>query len=157
MTSSWKNALLVAALVCAAVVAGHAFGLRVTGSASHGKAERARVVLDHPLPALDGSHLKVTVVEVNYGPGESSPMHSHPCPVIGYVIEGAYRTQIKGEPAAILKAGDAFYEAPNGVHLVSANASRTKPAKFVAFFVCDRHTPLSVNVPATKRSEEKRP
>lgn len=155
MTSSWKNACLVAAIVCAAAAAGHAFGLHVVDSASHGKAERARVVLDHPLPALNGDHLEATVVEVNYGPGESSPVHSHPCPVIGYVIEGAYRTQIKGKPATILKPGDAFYEAPNGVHLVSANASRTKPAKLVAFFVCDQHTPLSVNAPAAKRSKEK--
>jgi quercetin dioxygenase-like cupin family protein len=157
MTSSWRNAFVVAAVSCAAAAAGHAIGLRVAGSASHGKPERARVVLDHRLPALDGSHLEATVVEVNYGPGESSPVHSHPCPVIGYVIEGAYRTQIKGKPATILKPGDAFYEAPNGVHLVSANASRTKPAKFVAFFICERHTPLSVDVPATKHPEEKQP
>ena len=36
------------------------------------------------------------------------------------------------------------YEAPNGVHEVSANASHTMPAKFVAYFVCDREMPLSV-------------
>src|SRR5258706_7731111 len=75
----------------------------------------ARVVSSHALPQLDGSHLKVTVVEVAYGPGGSSPPHSHPCPVIGYVVEGALRMQVKGEPEAIYKAGESFYEAPNGV------------------------------------------
>lgn len=104
---------------------------------------RVRPALSRPLPKLDGTHLKVTAVEVTYGPGESSSAHSHPCPVTVYVVEGAVRMQVKGEKEGIYKAGESFYEAPNGVHAVSANASSTQPAKFVAFFVCDRETPLS--------------
>lgn len=96
---------------------------------------------------MDGKHLKVTIVEVTYGPGESSQPHSHPCPVIGYVTEGTVRTKTSGEPEAIYKAGESFYEAPNGIHEVSANASSSKPAKFLAYFVCDRDTPLSVPPP----------
>src|SRR6266566_6113315 len=107
--------------------------------------ERARVVLTHALPRLEGSHLKATVVEVHYGPGESSPQHSHPCPVIGYVVEGAYRTQVDNDPEAVYKAGQTFYEAPNGHHVVSANASKTEPATFVAFFICDHDSPLSTD------------
>src|SRR5271157_5774709 len=83
--------------------------------------ERARVALSHSLPKLDGAHLKASVVEVHYGPGESSPQHSHPCAVIGYVVEGALRTQVKDELEALYRAGESFYEAPNGVHVVSAN------------------------------------
>ena len=119
------------------------------------KKDRARITLSRTLPSLDGKHLKATLVEVNYGPGEFSPSHSHPCAVIGYVVEGELRTQVKGEPEATYKAGESFYEAPNGVHAVSANASQTKPTKFVAFFVCDHETPLSVDVPETKTSEGK--
>jgi quercetin dioxygenase-like cupin family protein len=109
--------------------------------------ERARVALSQALPRLNGDHLKATVLEVHYGPGESSPPHSHPCAVIGYVVEGALRTQVKGEPEAIYKAGGSFYEAPNGVHVVSANASQTEAATFSAYFVCDHDTPLSSAVP----------
>ena len=112
-----------------------------------GTKERARVALSHALPKLDGEHLKATVVEVHYGPGESSPPHSHPCAVIGHVVEGALRTQVKGEPEATYRAGESFYEAPNGVHVVSANASQTEAATFVAYFVCDHDTPLSSDVP----------
>jgi quercetin dioxygenase-like cupin family protein len=50
----------------------------------------ARIAFSHALPRLYGTHLKATIVEVTYGPGASSPPHSHPCPVIGYVIEGRY-------------------------------------------------------------------
>jgi quercetin dioxygenase-like cupin family protein len=108
------------------------------------KSERARIVLAKALPKMDGDHLKVTLVEVNYGPGESSAPHSHPCPVIGYVLAGTLRTQVRGEAEVVYKPGESFYEAANGVHAVSANASATEPAKFVAFFVCDHDAPLSV-------------
>jgi quercetin dioxygenase-like cupin family protein len=114
--------------------------------------DRASILLSHALPKLDGDHLNATLVEVRYGPGESSPPHSHPCAVIGYVVEGSLRTQVQGEPEAIYKAGESFYEAPGGVHAVSANASATEPAKFVAFLICDHQTPLSVDVP--KNSEK---
>lgn len=122
---------------------------------THPKAEdRARVALAHALPRLDGTHLKASVVEVHYRPGESSPQHSHPCSVVGYVVEGAIRTQVKAEPEAIYKAGEAFYEAPNGIHEVSANASQTQPATFIAYFVCDHDTPLSINVPENNYAKE---
>jgi quercetin dioxygenase-like cupin family protein len=96
---------------------------------------------------LDGDHLKATVVEVHYAAGESSPPHSHPCAVIGYVIAGALRTRAGSEPEAIYRAGEGFYEAPNLVHELSANASQTEPATFLAYFVCDHDAPLSTDVP----------
>lgn len=113
-------------------------------------AERAHIAFNHSLPPLDGSKLHITVVEVNYGSGESSAPHSHPCPVVGYVLEGSLRTQVAGEPLSIYHPGDTFYEAPNGVHLVSADASSTAPTKFLAFFVCDNDADLSSPAPASK-------
>ena len=121
---------------------------QASASTSHSVVkERARVAFFHALPKLDGSHLQATVVEVHYGPGESSAPHSHPCAVIGYVISGTLRTQVKGEPEATYKAGETFYEAPHGVHQVSANASSTEPADFIAYFICDHEQPLSSDVP----------
>jgi quercetin dioxygenase-like cupin family protein len=38
---------------------------------------------------------------------------------------------VKGQAEMIYKAGESFYEAPNGVHLVSANASSSEPPEFV--------------------------
>ena len=121
-------------------------GLLAHAQASLAK-ERARVAFFHALPKLNGNHLQATVVEVHYGPGESSSPHSHPCAVIGYVIGGTLRTQVKGEPEAIYKVGESFYEAPNGVHQISANASQTESVDFIAYFVCDHDQPLSSEVP----------
>jgi len=107
----------------------------------------SRKVISQPLPKLDGDHLTVHVVEVRYGPGEHSQPHTHPCPVIGYVLEGAVRMQVKGGEEKIYHVGESFYEAPNGVHLLSANASQTMPAHFLATFVCDHQAPLSSPAP----------
>jgi quercetin dioxygenase-like cupin family protein len=104
----------------------------------------SRVVESDALPPLDGARLQVQVVEVTYRPGERSAVHSHPCAVSGYVIEGAVRMQTQGGPEAVYTAGQSFYEAPNSVHLVSANASATERARFVAYFVCDHPGPLTV-------------
>lgn len=111
---------------------------------------RARTVFLQALPSLDGSRLQVTTVEVTYPPGGSSTPHTHPCPVIGYVLHGAVRMQVQGGPAALYKAGDSFYEPPNGIHLVSKNASAKVPATFLAYFICDHSAALSVKVPPGK-------
>ena len=116
--------------------------------------DRARVLLSQSLPKLAGDHLKAILVEVHYGPGEASPPHSHPCAVIGYMVRGAVRTQSAGGVQAIYRVGQTFYEAPNVVHLISANASKTEPAAFLAYFVCDHDGPLSVNVPPASGSKE---
>jgi quercetin dioxygenase-like cupin family protein len=142
----WIN--IAVTTVCGVLVAGHVAWGQADVAASHGPAkDRVRTVLSKPLPKLNGDHLKAVLLEVRYGPGEASSPHSHPCAVIGYVVEGSVRTQVKGEPEAIYKVGESFYEAPNGVHLVSANASSTEPAMFLAYLLCDRDAPLSVDVP----------
>ena len=106
----------------------------------------SRTIFSHELPNLKGSTLRSEIVAVTYGPGGASPVHSHPCPVIGYVLQGAVRMQVDGEPERVYRQGESFYEAPNGVHRVSANASTNEPAKFLAFFVCDNDAPLSAPV-----------
>ena len=140
------------AILCASAAAGLLALAQVSAPASLPETKpRARIAFAHALPELNGNRLQASIVEVHYGPGESSSPHSHPCAVISYVLEGTIRTQVKGEAQAIYKPGESFYEAPGGVHLVSANASSTEPATFLAYFVCDHDTPLSVDVPEIKK------
>ena len=150
MTTTRGWAGLAAAVCCAAMIGSRAAPMQLAFPTTQERTARARVTFSHGLPRLDGGHLKVTLVDVTYGPGESSPIHSHPCPIIGYVVEGALRTHVTGEAEAIYKAGESFYEAPNGVHVISANASREERTRFIAYFVCDHDTPLSVDVPVNK-------
>lgn len=137
-----------------AIVRGSKFGVVVLLMSAWGAAtvgspakDRARVTFSTPICRLDGSHLKATIVEVHYGPGEASKPHTHSCPVVVYVTQGAIRAQVKGESEAIYHTGQAFYEAPNSVHMISGNASQTEAATFLAYFVCDHESALSVEVP----------
>lgn len=126
-------------------------GLGVTGHQPAREAVSANaadhVVLTQRLPRMNGGELKMTVVEVSYAPGASSPPHSHPCPVFVYVIQGAMRSQVKGGPETVYRAGEGFYEEANGVHQISGNASQQDSVRFLASFLCDRQVPLSVPAP----------
>jgi quercetin dioxygenase-like cupin family protein len=133
--------LFAAGAVCMRLAEPHA-------AADPGVPWRTRVALSRALPALDGNHLTATITEVTYEPGGVSPSHSHPCPVLVHVIEGAIRSKVQGEPEAIYRAGQTFFEAANGVHAVSANASRQVPARFLAITVCDHDGPLTIPAPA---------
>ena len=109
---------------------------------------RVRTMLTANLPPnMHGEKLRATLVTVQYGPGEASPPHSHGCPVIVYVLEGTVRSKIKGHPETTYRAGESFYEPPGGLHLVSANGSKSSPARFLAFFVCDHDGPFSSDPP----------
>jgi quercetin dioxygenase-like cupin family protein len=107
------------------------------------KAAAVRVVA---LPKMDGANLKVHAVQVTYPPGAASTAHRHPCPVVGYMISGTMRMQVSDQPPAEYKAGDSFVEMPTDVHRVGTNPSTDTPAVFLATFVCDTDTPLSVPV-----------
>ena len=131
-----SSAITIAVLLTALCVA----------CADSGPPESARVVMTQQMAPMDGGHPVVTVVEVRYGPGGSSAPHRHPCPVVGYVIAGALRTQVAGGPAQVFQAGESFYEPANGIHQVSANASDRQPVRFTATFLCERDIPLSVPV-----------
>jgi quercetin dioxygenase-like cupin family protein len=146
MTNFMKWAGLLMAISVAAAAGSYAVRAQAgaaAGSEQASGAKRVRVAFSQELPPLDGSRLKATVVEVTYGAGGSSAPHSHPCPVIVYVVQGALRAKVRGQAEAVYHAGESFYEAPNGVHEVSANASTSEPVTFVAYFVCDHDAPLS--------------
>ena len=154
MTASMNTRTTAQAL---GVIAG-ALALAATPALGQGAADTTRApqqaprrapLVEQALPPMQGDRLKVTVLEVVYAPGATSAPHVHPCPVFGYVAAGALRMQFKGLPERVYRAGETFYEAANGGHLVGANASATEPARLVATFVCDRDGPLSVPMGGT--------
>jgi len=54
--------------------------------------------------------------------------------------------QVKGGNPVTLGPGQTFYESPSDIHSVSKNASATKPAKFLVFFVKEKGAAASVPV-----------
>lgn len=101
------------------------------------KNAKVTLVYQHELPNVPGKSIKGVLVE--YGPGGYSPGHMHPKSAFIYatVLEGAIRSQVNDGPVTVYKAGQNFSELPGDRHGVSANASKTKPAKLLAVFVVD--------------------
>jgi quercetin dioxygenase-like cupin family protein len=82
---------------------------------------------------------------VDFPPGFSSPVHRHNAQVFVYVLEGSVVMQVKGGNEITLKPGQSFSEDPNDIHVVSRNASSTKPAKFLVFLIKNKGAPLVVS------------
>jgi quercetin dioxygenase-like cupin family protein len=109
----------------------------VLAAAPKSKNAKVTLVYQHELPNCPGKSIKGVLVE--YGPGGYSPAHMHAKSAFIYatVLEGAIRSQVNDGPVRIYKAGQSFSELGGGRHGVSANASKTKPAKLLAVFVVD--------------------
>ena len=101
------------------------------------KSAKVTLVYQHELPNVPGKSIKSVLVE--YGPGGYSPGHMHPKSAFIYatVLEGAISSQVNDGPVTVYTAGQSFSEMPGDRHAVSANASKTKPAKLLAVFVVD--------------------
>ncbi len=84
------------------------------------------------------------MITVEYPPGNSDPIHRHNAHGFIYVLEGSIVMQVKGGKEVTLTPGQTFYEGRDDVHVVGRNASQTKPAKFVVFFVKDKGAPVLV-------------
>ena len=107
-------------------------------------AEEAKVtpLLSRELKESPGKEGLMLVVE--YPPGNSDPIHRHNAHGFIYVLEGSVVMQVKGGKQVTLTAGQTFYEGPDDVHVVGRNASRTRPAKLLVFFVKDKGAPVLV-------------
>jgi quercetin dioxygenase-like cupin family protein len=87
------------------------------------------------------------MITVDYPPGAVDPIHRHNAHAFIYVLEGSIIMQVKGGKEVTLTPGQTFYEGPDDVHVVGRNASTTKPAKFVVFFIKDKGAPVLVPEP----------
>jgi quercetin dioxygenase-like cupin family protein len=107
-------------------------------------AQEAKVtqLMSKDLANLSGK--EVLMVTVEYPPGSSDPIHRHNAYGFIYVLEGSIVMQVRGGKKMTLTPGQTFYEGPDDVHIIGRNASQTKPAKFVVFFVKDKGAPILV-------------
>jgi quercetin dioxygenase-like cupin family protein len=86
---------------------------------------------------LDNKNVtSVEVREINFEPGQETGRHRHPCPVLGYIVEGMALVQVEGQAEQRLAAGNAFYE-PAGAVMRFDNASADRPLKFIAYYLLD--------------------
>jgi quercetin dioxygenase-like cupin family protein len=101
-------------------------------------------LMSKELKDIPGKEGEMIIVE--YAPGGEDPIHRHNSHAFVYVLEGTIVMGLKGGKQITLKPGDTFYEGPDDVHTVGRNASSTKPAKFLVFFVKAKGSPILVPV-----------
>jgi len=108
----------------------------------------ATLVAQEPVRSLFSKDLvgvpskELTMITVEYQPGESTPAHTHHAQAVLYVLEGSVVMQVKGQPPVTLGPGQTWYEGPDDMHVVSRNASNSAPAKYLVFLVKDKGAPL---------------
>jgi quercetin dioxygenase-like cupin family protein len=120
-------------------------------SADAAKASPDAIVKELMTRDLVGSAGKeVLMVTVEYLAGGASLPHRHNAQVFVYVLDGKVRMQVAGSAAVTLGPGETFYEGPEDIHTISANASRTKSARILVFIIKDKGAPVSSDAGPTR-------
>ena len=128
--TTWKAAWFTAAVVT---------GVGFVGVAAAKDAPREKVTPAFSEDIANVAGKKLVALIVDYPPGGKTPSHRHAKSafITGYVLSGSIRSQVDEGPVKVFKAGESWTEAPGAHHVVSENASESKPAKLLAVFVVD--------------------
>jgi quercetin dioxygenase-like cupin family protein len=118
--------------------------LLILALASPATAATVKPQLDAAMTNTPGK--RMTVITVNYAPGEKSGPHHHASSAFLYarVLTGQVRSEVEGQgPARVYGVGEGWTEGPNAHHVVSENASATEPASILVVFVADEGAVLT--------------
>jgi len=137
-----KVTKVVTLLLCGIVFAALSKVTLTMAATMESKEAKLTELMSKDLTDLPGKEGLMLVIE--YPPGSSDPIHRHNAHGFIYVLEGSIVMQVRGGKEVTLTPGQTFYEGPEDVHVVGRNASQTKPAKFVVFFVKDKGAPVLV-------------
>jgi quercetin dioxygenase-like cupin family protein len=110
---------------------------------SHPSKVTQEIILRQVLNEANLKGKEVQMLIVDFPPGIVSGAHRHPCQTFGYLLEGELESEFEGKHYSY-KAGDAFYELPNGLHSLTKNPSPTQSAKLLVFFILDTGKATSV-------------
>ena len=130
-------------LVLACLVTVSLVGQEAQGAEAESLDAKVTELLSKDLTDLPGNK-EGLMITVDYPPGGTDPIHRHNAHGFIYVLEGSIVMQVRGGKETTLTPGQTFYEGPDDVHVVGRNASQTKPARFVVFFVKDKGAPVLV-------------
>ena len=140
-TSKSVGLLCLTVIICTLIAAAFGVGSAMAAGTEPPQAKLTEL-MSKDLTNLPGKEGLMLLIE--YPPGSTDPIHRHNAHGFIYVLEGSIVMQVRGGKEVTLTPGQTFYEGPDDVHVVGRNASQTKPAKFVVFFVKDKGAPVLV-------------
>ena len=87
-----------------------------------------------PIPDLPGYESRM--VRLEYPPGVAAPLHNHPVPATGIVLEGEVVSQWEGsDDLERYKTGDSFVDLGETMHIRSENVSKIEKLVMVLNYV----------------------
>lgn len=106
--------------------------------------QTALTVLQDAKPPFVPAGVHVMTVVVEFPPGDpGTPPHRHSGPAFGYVVAGEMVFELEGEPARVVRAGEAFWE-PGGdvIHYQDGNNRDDVPLRFTVTMLCEPGKPM---------------
>ncbi|GAA1307709.1 hypothetical protein Psi02_45490 [Planotetraspora silvatica] len=101
---------------------------------------------EQALPNVKGKTFTSAIVD--FPPAARAVPHRHgKAFVYAYVLEGTVRSQLGGEPVRTYHRGENWVEEPGAHHVLTENASRTRPAKLLVIFISDTGDQLKIDDP----------
>jgi quercetin dioxygenase-like cupin family protein len=114
--------------------------------ASRQPSETLTPLIQQALPNVHGKTF--TSATVTFPPGARAVPHRHGNAfVYAYVLEGAVRSQLEGEPMRTYHQGENWIEQPGAHHIATENVSNTEPAKLLVVFVSTTGEQLKIDDP----------
>ena len=90
-------------------------------------------------------NILVEVREIRILPGHPAGLHVHNGPVVGSILDGSVTYQIEGQPAAVLRVGDVFFE-PAGARIARFDAGE-EGATFLGYFLLSPGQEPQISIP----------
>ncbi|MET7991675.1 cupin domain-containing protein [Amycolatopsis sp. NPDC005232] len=103
-------------------------------------------LIEQALPDVPGKTFTSAVVD--FPPNGKGVPHRHGAAFIyAYVLEGAIRSQLEGQPMQTYQQGQGWVEPPGSHHVFAENTSATSPAKLLTVSVSNTGDPLKTDDP----------
>jgi quercetin dioxygenase-like cupin family protein len=80
-----------------------------------------------------GAPARITAVEITLQPGEQTGWHTHPVPLLGYILEGELTIDYGPKGTRVFRKGDALAEAMNEPH--NGRNTGQGPMRILAVFM----------------------
>ncbi|WP_028060530.1 cupin domain-containing protein [Candidatus Solirubrobacter pratensis] len=98
------------------------------------------------LPNIKGKTFTSAIVD--FPPAARAAPHRHgKAFVYAYVLDGSVTSKLAGEPVRTYHQGQNWFERPGAHHVLTANISRTKPAKLLVVFISHTGDKLKIDDP----------
>jgi quercetin dioxygenase-like cupin family protein len=90
-------------------------------------------VTGEPIRYPSGAPALITAVEITLQPGQQTGWHTHPVPLLGYILEGELTVDYGLQGERVYRQGDALAEAMNEAH--NGRNTGQNPVRILAVFI----------------------